>query len=128
MSRISLKDTGVTVIIKMCEGNLGAISVCRQLLSDTPKIDPDSFMGGVGIILSLDTLAIYGSRIWMLYKDVCGQNIHDTLAVLRGVQLGFISQATLNYAIDHYGEGISVKDLVKQVKERLPKFGGENAK
>jgi len=38
------------------------------------SIDPDSNFGGLGPLLLLDTLSIYGPRIWQLYKDVCARS------------------------------------------------------
>ena len=125
MSRIQLTDTTTDVFIKMAEGNPGGLHVCMQMFENNTKIDPDDFMGRLGAILSLDTHGIYGSRIWMLYKDVCGEDLVNTLALLRGVQLGFLSEAKLNKAIDNYGEGIDVEDIKAQVKNYLPNFDSQ---
>jgi hypothetical protein len=120
--RIKLEDTVMSACIKMSDGNPGAISVMASMVRDGEKIDPDSFMGGFCNVLELDTLGIYGPRIWMLYKDVCGQDLRVTCAILRANQLGFLSENKLQHAIDNYGEGIDVPALVSQVEERLPKF------
>jgi hypothetical protein len=116
--RIGLQDTGMDMMLKMSDGNPGAVTVLCQMLEQGGKIDPDCFAGGFGAILSLDSYGIYGSRIWMLYKDVCGENITTTLAVLRACQLGFVTESKINHAIDNYGEGIDVSALVAAVKER----------
>ncbi len=120
--RITLQDTGLSACMKMAEGNPGAISVLAQMIRVGGDIDPDSFMGGMGALLGLDTHGIYGSRIWMLYKDVCGQDLRIMLALLRSCQLGFLSELNLSKAIDNYGEGIDIPALVAKVEERLPKF------
>lgn len=124
--RVTLEDTMVDVLHKISEGNPGAITVCMQVLEKGEAIDPDNLMGGLGVLLSFDTQAIYGSRIWMLYKDVCGEHIGNMLGVLRAVQLGFLPGAVLDSMIDgdHSGEE-TVEDLVAQVQERLPKFNPE---
>lgn len=70
----------------------------------------------------MDMLGIYESRIWMLYKDVCGENLEKMLGVLRANQLGFVSSEIVNAAIDNRGAGIDVDDLFRQVKEWLPEF------
>lgn len=123
--RIELHDTPISVVTKMSEGNPGALTVCLQMLKDGAKIDPDGFMGGLGSILLMDTFGIYGSRIWMLFKDVCKQDIVKMLACLRACQMGFISQEVLNSAIDNYGKGLDVEGCLHQVKERLPAFDSE---
>lgn len=121
--RIELNDTTLSATIKLAEGNPGACTVCASILKEGEVIDPDGVFGGLGILLMLDTFGIYGSRIWMLHKDVCGQDLVNTLAVLRACQLGYISGKELNHAIDNYGEGIDVGDLLRQVKDFLPNFG-----
>ncbi|MFZ2950920.1 MAG: hypothetical protein WA003_15705 [Desulfuromonadaceae bacterium] len=63
----------------------------------------------------------------MLYNDVCGENLENTLGVLRACQLGHISDSTLNHAIDNRGEGVDVAALVAYVKSVLPGFGVKDA-
>lgn len=90
--RIKLEDTELDIILKMSEGNLGAITVCTQIFNKAERIDPDAIMKGLSTMLSMDMYCIYGSRIWMLYKDVCKESIIHTVAILRACQLGFLSQ------------------------------------
>lgn len=122
-TRIELTDTGMSAATKMSEGNPGARRVVADLMRNAEKIDPDNAMGGFGAILNLDSYGIYGSRIWMLYKDVCGEDMPRTLGVLRACQLGIISQSVLDTAIDNGGRGLDVEDAFKKVQERLPNFG-----
>lgn len=121
-SRITLNDTGLSACMKMTDDNPGAISVTLEMLTRGEDIDPDDFLGGIGAVLALDSHRIYGSRIWMLYKDVCGQDLRVTLAILRACQLGFLADADLQHAIDNMGDGIDVPALVAKVEERLPAF------
>ena len=51
------------------------------------------------MIMGFDTQEIYGSNIWVLYSDVCHQNIVYLLAVMRAVQLGKKTQAWLRNLI-----------------------------
>ena len=122
-SKIGLNDTGMDMFVKLSEGNPGALSVCVQILKKNAQIDPDALGGGMFTLLGLDDLGIYGSRIWMLYKDVCGTDLINTLGVLRGYQLGYITESELNHAIDNRGDGLDVDDVVGRVRERLPNFG-----
>lgn len=121
-TKLQLTDTLQDMVIKMAEGNPGAMNVLMQILRDGAAIDPDNIMGGVGIILSLDTLNLYGSKIWMLYKDACDCNLSQMVAVLRGHQLGFLSSEQLRHAVDNRGVGISVPDVCGLVCARLPAF------
>lgn len=126
-SRIQLHMNMQDVLWEMSEGNPGAITVMMRLLQDVPLIDPDDVFAGLGVLMSLDTNRIYGPRIWMLYKDVCGEDLVKMVASLRAVQLGFIPFETLNHAIDHYGDGVDPDALYAQVKERLPFFDSLSA-
>lgn len=122
MTKIQLTDTPQDVVMKLSDGNPGALSVCMQILFEGAEIDPDGFGGGLGALLGLDSLGIYSSRIWMLYKDVCGQDLPTTLAMLRGWQLGIISADVLSHAIDNRGNGLDVANVYAQVHEQLPAF------
>ena len=120
--RIEGQDTVQDVVIKLSEGNPGALRVCMDIIEKGGSIDPDVFMEGAGLLLLLDSLSLYGSKIWMLYKDVCGENLVNTVAMLRAWQLGYISEEKLKHAVDNHGNGIEVDAVYKQVKEQLPKF------
>lgn len=115
------------ILAKISDGNPGALNVCVRLLKDGAEIDPDDALGPLGAILQLDSIGIYGSRVWMLYKDVCGQRLPEMVALLRATQLGFLSPDALDHAISNYGDGIMVDDMMNQVQERLPKFNAKIA-
>jgi len=122
--RITLTDSIMSAVIKMSDGNPGAVTVLTQILNQGAAIDPDDAFGALGALLSLDTEDIYGSRIWMLYKDVANHNLVDMLGLLRAVQLGFLGSAQLQHAIDNGApEEGWVEHWVGKVKERLPAFG-----
>ena len=121
-SKIELTDSIQDVLFKMSEGNPGALTVCLGILEHGEKIDPDNAMGGLGVILSLDTLGLYGSKIWMLYKDACGKELPQMLGVLRGHQLGYVTDAQVHHAVENYGDGINIPDICAKVVERLPRF------
>jgi len=123
MTRIELNDTLTDVLVKMAEGNPGAITALTAIYKAEPTADPKSFWQGLGGILNLDSLEIYGPRIWMLFSDVCDRDPVAMLAVLRANQLGFLNATALNHAIDNRGYGIDVVDLHRQVKNRLSEFG-----
>lgn len=126
MCRINLTDDALSAIKKMSDGNIGAVTVLIKILEQGGKIDPDDFMGGLGGILSLDSLGIYGSRIWILYKDICGEDVSMMLAVLRSHQLGYLASKTLFDACqreDRSGrEMVNPEEMYRKVKERLPNF------
>jgi hypothetical protein len=120
--RIEGSDSIMNMVIKLSEGNPGALTVCMNAFQNDPEIDPIGALGGLAPMLALDTLGIYGSRIWMLYKDVCGERLPYFLAMLRGWQLGYLPEATLDAAIDDYGKGLDVDAIAAKVCERIPEF------
>jgi len=120
--RIDFKDSVMEAIMKIAEGNPGALRVCMNLYQHTAAIDPDSAFGGLGSILALDSLCIYGSKIWMLYKDVCNEDLVSMVMVLRAEQLGFITENQIAHAIENYGSGLDIEDLYKKVTGQLTKF------
>jgi len=123
-SRLELTDTPMNAIIKMAEGNPGAIRVLMELFHEGAEIDPDSFMGSITGMRSLDSLGIYGHRIWGFYKDVSGEDVTTMMGLMRAHQLGFLRESELIRAIDgeRKSEGWAAGYLT-QVRERLPRFG-----
>lgn len=122
MTRIELEDDTMSVIMKMADGNPGAMRVCMDLLKEAENIDTDDIMGGFGSLLMLDSEAVYGPEIWMLYKDVCKEQLWKMVGVIRACQLGIINQSQLHHAINNRGEGINIDDCIKQVADRLKGF------
>jgi hypothetical protein len=113
--RITLSMSTSDAIVAMCDGNPGALSVCVQLMKEGPH--------GFFRVLYLDSLGIYGPRIWRLYKDVCRQDLAVMQALLEGSRLGKFPVAVLNHAIDNYGEGLDLAPYVAPEAE-APKAGG----
>ena len=125
-ARIQLKDSTMDVIVKMSDGDPGAMTTLMEILKNGETIDPDGVMGGLGPILLLDTFEIYGTDIYVLWSDICGRKINKMLAVLRACQLGMFSPSILKDACsrqDYSGkEMVSVEELYLKVKKQLPKF------
>lgn len=125
--RLTLDMTGMDMILAMSEGNPGAVTVLAEVFKRAASIDPDSALGQLGVLCGLDNLDCYGSRIWMLYKDVCGQNLNHMLGLLRANQLGYVTDREINQAIDGDQSTLDLPALLVQVKERLPRFVMEAA-
>lgn len=94
MTRLTLNDNGMDMMVKMSEGNPGAATALMELLQPN-DIDPDSALGSLGPIFHFDELGIYGSHIYILWSDICGRDIHKLVVLTRGYQLGLISQYRL---------------------------------
>lgn len=127
MAKITLEDDTKTVIMKMAEGNPGAITALCEMPKHGDIIDPESFSGSFAPILSLDTLGIYGSSIYIIWNDQCNRNIRETLMLLRAYQLGFTSGEKIQeIAADQMGKVKLSKEemaeLDKKVCNRLDRF------
>lgn len=70
MSRkpIELDDSVMDVLVKMAEGNPGAVTVMTQILEHEKDKGPLR-------LLSLDDMNIRGSQIWVGFKDHCESKI-----------------------------------------------------
>jgi hypothetical protein len=126
VERLTSQDTMLTAITKMSGGNPGALRVCTEIIRWGTEIDPNGLP--FGALLMLDSLHIYGSRIWLLYKDICHEDLVMTMACLRGWQLGIVNQKDLIKAIDNAESGnrahsLDLPSILAAVRERLGNFG-----
>ncbi len=60
-------DTVQDMVVKMCEGNPGALGVLLEIVNH-----PD---GGPLIMLRLADMNIRGAQLWVAYKDYCRRNL-----------------------------------------------------
>lgn len=121
--RIGADDRLVDILLKMTDGNPGALTVLLQTVDHGAAIDPDSAFKELGGCIALDTLGVYGSKIWILYKDICGESTAKMLGILRAYQLGFVSYDALHAAVNaprFTSNMLDVEDLLVKVRERLP--------
>ncbi len=115
-------------LIALADGNPGAITAMIGLMEASPKVDPQDAFGAMGPLISLDELAIYGTDVWVLFKDVCGQDTTCTLAVLRAHQLGILTSKEIKEALTQGGseEKTALRDraetIVEDVQARLDEF------
>lgn len=120
--RIELHDTPMSAIAKLSEGNPGAVTVLVDLFKTTPSLDPDAAFGGVAPLFTLDTMGIYGSKIWVLFKDCCGSSILGLQTVLRAYQLGILRRYEIDEAMRDY-TALDTTSLLASVQKELPRFG-----
>lgn len=125
--RITLKDTSRDILVKMADGNPGAISAMMEMIKHGESIDPQGFMGGLGAILSLDTLGIYGTEIYILWNDQCHRDTRELLMLLRANQLGFVTDSEIKGVAEDQMRQVMfsqerMDELDKKVCERLTTF------
>ena len=118
----SLSMSAIDIMMTLGGGNPGALSVLAGLLKQTTSIDPDSALGEFGALLLLDTFGVYESDIWVLFKDVCDQDIVTMVAMLRSVQLGITSEQDMKDLMAN-STRIDGDELIAKVQMELPNFG-----
>ena len=112
MSRIQLSDTIQDIIVKMSDGNPGALGALLELVKNTSEIDPDT-IPGIGHVMALDSHEIYGSHIYILWNDVCGRDIYKFVLLLRATQLGLYDAVLLKkLSVDDPYSNLQVDDKV----------------
>lgn len=120
-------DTLDDIIMKMSQGNCGAIGVIAQLLDKNALIDPDNALGPLGAISMLNTMGVYGKEVWIFYKDICGGDIRKMILLLRAIQLGVQPLDEVYDILDDDGQvelKTSWNDLSHSVCSRLENFRG----
>ncbi len=68
MTVITLEDTIIESIVKMAEGNPGAITVMMSLVKEVDY--------GLISIMKLDDMNLRGWKIWVGFKDFCKSDIN----------------------------------------------------
>lgn len=126
-SRIELTDTSQTAIIKMAEGNPGAVIAMIDILAKHDEIDPQAMFGGLGAIMLLDIWGIYGTEIYILFNDKCNRDVRKMLILMRSCQLGFLPQSKLNEMAKDQLREINLSDdewadIDAKVCDRLESF------
>ena len=74
--QIELSDTGKDVVLKMSDGNPGAIRVMADILN---KYEQEGLM----FLLDLDDMNIRGSQIWIGFNDYCNEDLGKFVACIK---------------------------------------------
>ena len=82
--KIELTDTGMDLMVKMSEGNPGALSVLVKLMATDDPLD-------IMLVLHLDDMNIRGAQIWIGYKDHCGEDIEKFKEAIRNRDLEMVN-------------------------------------
>lgn len=119
--RLELGDSNADVAWKMSEGNPGALRVIVEMMA----AEFDGVSGAMHV-LHLDSLGVYSSRIWMLYKDCCGEDYRRMALVLRSWQLGHMSKDKIHAAIDA-GTKLNPRSVAEMIGATRPAVTEETA-
>lgn len=131
-TRIKIEDTVTDMIVKLSDGNPGAVNVMCCLLKEVSNIDKQSIFQHITHLILLDNLHIYGSDIWVLFKYICDTNMVIFMALLRwGTSTG-VRRTEIKEAIEQYRKGLqhhlNLEEILKRVKEELPGFDNPDYK
>lgn len=124
--RITLTDTTLDAIIKLAEGNPGAVSALTEMMKQAPAIDPDNFFGTMAPLFDCDTRGLYGPAIWVIYKYVANYDVAKVLAIFRAQQMGLMDWSITDF--DDYKQSYPnltpevVAECMRKVQEELPAF------
>jgi hypothetical protein len=126
-NRLGLDDNLTTIIMKLSDGNPGAITSLVNIVKELKIIDKDSAFGNIGPLISLDSYKIYGTNIYILYNDKCNQDNRKFHLLLRACQLGILSINKLKeYSEDQFNE-LNItdeewEDIDKKICSKLDNF------
>jgi hypothetical protein len=127
MNKLKLEDTTIDVMVKMSEGNPGAMMAIGEIMRHHESIDPQAMMGGMGALMSLDGYGIYGTDIYILFSDKCDKDVRRMLMLMRATQLGLFSHLKLKEMASDQSRRIDLTEdeyveLDKKVCDQLVNF------
>lgn len=114
------KDSFPTAAIKLADANPGAAVAIAETAKVYQFVDPESALGAVGMLVSLDEMDITGWKIWELYSRLSSNNPAIVIGHLRAVQLGLLDEAELLSQIQKGRPFGGLDDLMAKVKTELP--------
>ena len=126
-ARIELSDTAQDVLIKMSDGNPGALSAMMDIMKKHDSIDPQAMLGWLGAIMILDTWQIYGTDIYVLWSDKCKRDTRKMLMLMRATQLGEFPKSRLRELAADQGRTVNLTEsqwyeLDEKVCSQLDQF------
>lgn len=107
MGRISLADTAQDIIIKLSDGNPGALTTLMEL-TKSYKNSFDAFPD----YLAIDTMELYSSQLYMLWNDCCDRNIEKVKQIIKLYREGKITSKDIHERVKNVGYGKSFDDLI----------------
>lgn len=110
MSKIKINDSVQDIVLKMSEGNPGALTTCFEII----KAKNNDIVQSIPIFLTLDNMKLYGSHLYMLWNDCCNRDIKEVLNVVEGFLKNKITKQDIEERIKNVGYGKSFVDLLEE--------------
>lgn len=121
-TRIELNDTIFDAIAKLADKDPAVMEIIATVVRDADQYDLMSggpgLPGGFMYLLHIDTDHFYGSRFRTLFEKVAGGDSLNTLALIRSIQMGYLSRSEVDAAIQDE-RPIDTEPLLKRLRERL---------
>lgn len=91
MSVLKMTDSPTDMLAAVSKGNPGCLMLLLEIMKKHESIDPQAVMGGIGLVMLLDSYEIYGTDAYILYGDKCNHDLRTFLMLMRATQLGLFS-------------------------------------
>lgn len=115
-----LKERQVAQLMELAGKNPGAFAVITNVLGKSCLICPD--LEPLIPLFQFHRAGIRGDKLWMLWKDVCGERMYKLLAVGVAMKHNLVKDEEVMHAVMNRGQGLDVYDLVEKVMTLYPKF------
>ena len=91
MNRITETDTYIDAMVKLADGNPGAIVCMTKMLKYFEDTIPTSMVTAAfsEVLQTLDTSGTYGPDIWVIWKDECGFDPQKFMKAMIVLQDGY---------------------------------------
>lgn len=120
--RIEFDDDFKTIILKLSDGNPGAITALAKVSSEYVKIDPQSANADFSPLFDMDYLGFYGSDIWILFKNICGEDVLKFIVLMRSIQMGLLDGTKVQEAVENEVGDFDFVELLAKLQNKLNKF------
>ena len=108
MARLQLMDSMYDIIVKMSDGNPGAISFIMEL-----KVQYNNDAQWVQALLAFDMMELYGSQLYMLWNDSCDRDCTKVIKIVEAYKRGKITNTDIDERIKNVGYGQKFDDLLE---------------
>lgn len=113
MSKLNIEDSFHDIMIKMSEGNPGALNCIFKL-----KEKHNNDIKWIHSMLAFDTMELYGSYLYMFVNDCCDNDYSKVIQIIEAWQKGEIPIDEINNRIKLVGRGLPFDDLLEVKNEK----------
>ena len=114
MAKLAISDSKMDMIMKMGNGNPGAMNIIMNMLDG----DMDKTSKNVMLLCHLDHFEVYGSDLYVLFNDVCHQSPGDFEYLIRAAQMGLVTKEQLHEAC-RWGQNRCFGEISFDVYEKI---------